>query len=55
MKISKTLIKTIMVAVSVGTISACTKSVEPKATKQNEVKSPKTEQVPEGCPACGMG
>jgi hypothetical protein len=55
MKLSKTLLNTIIVAVTVGTISSCTKSVEEKATQQNEPNKPKTESVPEGCPACGMG
>jgi hypothetical protein len=55
MKLSKTLLHTIIVAVTVGTISSCTKAVEEKATHQNESNNPKTESVPEGCPACGMG
>lgn len=55
MKVSKTLLNTIMVAVTVGTISSCTKSVESKAKKQTEAKGDKTATTPVSCPACGMG
>lgn len=55
MKISKTLLNTIMVAVTVGTISSCAKSVECKSQKQAEAKEDKTESTAASCPACGMG
>ena len=55
MKVSKTLLNTIVVAVTVGTIGSCTKSVEGKPKKQTEAKGGKTESAPVSCPACGMG
>lgn len=61
MKISKTLLNAILVAVTIGTMSACTKSVESKANKHSDKKNPKTEntdstqQTGSCCPACGMG
>ena len=55
MKISKTLLNTIMVAVTVRTISSCAKSVESKSQKQAEAKEGKTESTAVSCPACGMG
>ncbi len=56
MKLSKTLLKTIMVAVTVGTTVSCSKSVG--GIKKKVEKSSKTDStyfVPGSCPACGMG
>lgn len=63
MKISKTLIATIMVAVTVGTAASCTKSVDGKPKKT--ITNPKnlsgqngedsTIVLPYDCPGCGMG
>jgi hypothetical protein len=55
MKISKTLLQTIMVAVTVGTIASCTKSVTSKSNKQADIKKAKTDSTQISCPACGMG
>ena len=58
MKISKTLLQAIMVAVTVGTTaSSCSKSVEgkPKKASEKTLKTDSTYINPESCPACGMG
>ena len=56
MKISKTLLKTIMIAVTISTTVSCSKSVNGKKTDaQKALKTDSTYTVPENCPACGMG
>ncbi|CAN5460602.1 hypothetical protein BH10BAC2_BH10BAC2_25890 [soil metagenome] len=63
MKISKTLIATMMVAVTVGTAVSCTKSVDGKPRKalvnpKNLTGQPgedSTIVTPYDCPGCGMG
>ena len=57
MKLSKTLLKAMMVAVTVGTAVSCSKSVDGKLKKDAEKtsKTDSTYTIPGGCPACGMG
>lgn len=55
MKISKTLLQAIMVAVTAGTIASCTKSVASKSDKQADLKKEKTDSTQLCCLACGMG
>lgn len=57
MKISKTLLQTIAVAVAISTSAACTKSVDGKSKKffDKKTKTDSTCVIPYGCPACGMG
>ncbi|MEO7800664.1 MAG: hypothetical protein ABIR81_01620 [Ginsengibacter sp.] len=61
MKLSKTLLRTILVAVTVGTMSSCEKATvgeEKKVATENPKSGGNTqasESSPEGCPACGMG
>ncbi|MEJ0104283.1 MAG: hypothetical protein WDO19_17725 [Bacteroidota bacterium] len=50
MKIAKPLLLVIAAAVTIGTISSCTKD---KPEKKDEKKNERT--VPQPCPACGMG
>lgn len=51
MKVSKSLIQAIAVAVTVATtVSACTKE-QPTSPEGTEINK----QNPDGCPACGMG
>ncbi|MEJ7586437.1 MAG: hypothetical protein WKI04_02625 [Ferruginibacter sp.] len=54
MKISKTLLQAMMVAVTAGIISSCEKPSADAGKKPATEKS-KAGNVPEGCPACGMG
>ena len=50
MKVSKTLLQTIALAVAVTTVTACDKDdVKPKKKNKSE------RQQPYNCPACGMG
>ena len=53
MKLSKSLLHAILVAVTVGTISSCEK-IKAGEGKKASTENPKT-GIPEGCPACGMG
>jgi hypothetical protein len=55
MKIPKTVIQTIMVAVTAGTIASCTKSVASKSSKEANTNKAKTDSTLVYCPACGMG
>lgn len=56
MKVSKTLLQAIVVAVTVGTTVSCTKSVDGKPkTTNNKTKTDSTYVIPDNCPACGMG
>ena len=57
MKISKTLLQTILVAVTAATVVSCSKSVD-EALKKDLEKTSKTDSThidPFNCPACGMG
>ncbi len=56
MKISKSLLQAIAVAVTVGTTAACTstKEKEPVNHGNKELKKKKIE-VPYDCPGCGLG
>ena len=54
MKLSKSLLRAMLIAVTAGTIISCEKP------KVDEGKKPTTEKSqagsePQGCPACGMG
>jgi hypothetical protein len=56
MKLSKSVLQAILVAVTTGIISSCEK---PKVDdgKKPAIEKPGqgSNQVPDGCPACGMG
>ena len=59
MKLSKSLLQAMLIAVTAGTIISCEK---PKFSegKKAILQNPKTDtipgdSIPEGCPACGMG
>ncbi|HOZ80306.1 MAG TPA: hypothetical protein PLY34_20085 [Ferruginibacter sp.] len=54
MKIPKTLLQTIVIAVAAGSIASCKKPTdEIKAAKEKTEKT--TPKAPDCCPACGMG
>lgn len=54
MKIPKTLLQAIVIAMAAGSIVACKKpKEEKKAAKENTEQN--TQKTPELCPACGMG
>lgn len=57
MKISKSLLQTIALAVAVGTTTnACKSSKEQVTPKKENVKSEKPiKHIPHDCPGCGMG
>jgi hypothetical protein len=52
MKISKTLLQTIAVAVAVTTVSSSCNSLDVIKPKKKE---PEKDQQPYNCPGCGMG
>ncbi|MEO5893986.1 MAG: hypothetical protein ABIQ31_27255 [Ferruginibacter sp.] len=54
MKVSKTLIQAMLVAVTAGLISSCEKPGVDAGKKVPTEKS-KTTSYPDNCPACGMG
>jgi len=56
MKISTTLLRAMLVAVTAGVISSCEKPAV-DAGKKTPTEKAKTgsPNMPEGCPACGMG
>ena len=51
MKLSKSILQAMAIAVTVTTVSACAKDkvIDPKDSKTQQQK------VPDNCPACGMG
>jgi hypothetical protein len=53
MKLPKTLLSAILIGITVQTAISCTKAKESPATKAEN--TPKTEQVIDNCPACGLG
>lgn len=55
MKLSQTLLKAIMVAVTVGTITGSCKKPTADEMKKATTEKKQSETNPEGCPACGMG
>lgn len=54
MKLSKSILQAILVAVTAGTIISCEKASVDEG-KKPDIQNPKTGNIPEGCPACGMG
>ncbi len=54
MKISKSLLQAIAVAVTIGTTSACTKEKEPVDPETMELKKKKNDES-YNCIACGRG
>jgi hypothetical protein len=54
MKLSKTLLQAMIVAVTVGAISSCEKPYADEIKKKTTEKK-QSERIPDGCPACGMG
>jgi hypothetical protein len=54
MKLSKSLLRAMLVAVTAGTIISCEK---PKVDegKKPAIQKSNPGNIPEGCPACGMG
>ena len=55
MKVSKSLLSTIMVAVTVSTITSCTKDDTDLEKQRKEAEKSVKEKVIDACPACGMG
>ncbi|MGN6214128.1 chryseobasin-related MNIO class RiPP peptide [Parafilimonas sp.] len=55
MKVSKTLLQAILVAVTASTVASCSKSVDSKPQKEKAAKTDSTYVIPGNCPACGMG
>jgi len=54
MKLSKTVLQAMIVAVTMGTISSCEKPSQ-EEVKKSATEKPKPDSEPVGCPACGMG
>lgn len=54
MKLSKSILQAMVVAVTVGTICSCEKPAADEGKKTSIEKS-KSVNAPGGCPACGMG
>jgi len=54
MKLSKTVLQAMIVAVTMGIISSCEKPC-PEEGKKSATEKPKSGNEPVGCPACGMG
>ncbi|GAA0560879.1 chryseobasin-related MNIO class RiPP peptide [Chitinophaga japonensis] len=58
MKLSKSLLSAILIGIAVQTTAtSCEKDNTPEPQVKHESKdgTDKTPQVPDGCPACGMG
>jgi hypothetical protein len=60
MKLSKTLLSTLLAGISLYTLESCKKDVlTPDSKKQKQEqeakKQPEAPQYPANCPACGMG
>lgn len=53
MKLPKTLLSAILIGITVQTLTSCEKekTPDPKEKQKQEEKR----QMPDGCPACGMG
>jgi hypothetical protein len=54
MKLSKTLLQAMLVAVTIGTLYSCEKPAADESKKTSSEKSSPGAPT-EGCPACGMG
>jgi len=55
MKLSKTLLRAIIVAVTVGTISSSCEKPSAEEMKKKTTEKKELKNTPDGCPACGMG
>jgi hypothetical protein len=55
MKVSKTILQAMMVAIAVGTISSSCKKPGADEMKKNTTEKKQSQNIPESCPACGMG
>jgi hypothetical protein len=56
MKLSKSVLQAMLVAVTAGIISSCEKpKVDDGKKPAIEKARPGSNQLPDGCPACGMG
>jgi hypothetical protein len=55
MKLSKTLLQAIVVAVTVGAISSSCEKPTADEMKKNTTEKKQSESYPDGCPGCGMG
>ena len=53
MKLSKSILQAMLIAVTAGAIISCEKQSVDEG-KKPDIQKPKT-GIPEGCPACGMG
>ena len=54
MKIAKTVLQGMLIAITAGMISSCEKPTVDNA-KKPETQTPKTSAAPQDCPGCGMG
>jgi hypothetical protein len=54
MKLSKSLLSAILIGIAVQTTVTSCKKDNQTDPKKKEAKGPK-QQLPDGCPACGMG
>ncbi len=55
MKLSKTLLRAIMIAVTVGAINSSCEKPSAAEMKKNTTEKKQVESNPAGCPGCGMG
>jgi type II secretory ATPase GspE/PulE/Tfp pilus assembly ATPase PilB-like protein len=55
MKLSKSLLQAMLIAVAAGTISSCKKPADEVKKPAKETEQTKTTAATDGCPACGMG
>lgn len=56
MKLSKSLLSAILIGIAVQTTTSCKKEKLPEPKEKKEVKKTDAKNnVPESCPACGMG
>ena len=54
MKLSKSLLQVLLVAITAGSISSCKKPTT-EELKKKETLQTNTSNTPGNCPACGMG
>jgi hypothetical protein len=55
MNLSKTLLGAILLGISLETTSCVTAEEPPQPESEQEAKNESGENIPDSCPACGMG